>query len=130
MWGDAVEPFEPGPVAMISQSGNVAVNALGSRRGLRFHTVVSTGNQAVMDASDWMAAVAATDGVRSVAMFLEGDGDGERLAESLAACAEGSIGVAVLKVGASEAGARAAAAHTAAVAGDQKVFRALIEEPA
>ena len=76
MWGDALEPFEPGPVAMISQSGNVAVNALGTRRGLRFHTVVSTGNQAVMDASDWLLALAAADDVRSVAMFLEGDGDG------------------------------------------------------
>ncbi len=128
MWGDAVEPFEPGPVAMISQSGNVAVNALGSKRGLRFHTVISTGNQAVMDASDWLSAMASADGVRSVAMFLEGDGEGTRLAEALAACADAGVGVAVLKVGASEAGARAAAAHTAAVAGDQKVFRALIEE--
>ncbi len=36
--------------------------------------------------------------------------------------------MAVLKVGASEAGARAASAHTGAVAGDQRVFRALVEE--
>jgi acetate---CoA ligase (ADP-forming) len=128
MWGDALEPFEPGPVAMVSQSGNVAVNALGTRRGLRFHTVVSTGNQAVMDASDWLLALAKADGVRSVAMFLESDGDGARLAESLAACADAGIGVAVLKVGTSAAGAAAAAAHTAAVAGDQRVFRALVEE--
>jgi acyl-CoA synthetase (NDP forming) len=128
MWGDAVEPFEPGPVAMVSQSGNVAVNALGSQRGMRFHTVVSTGNQAVLDASDWLAALADADDVRSVALFLEGDGDGERLAEALAACADRDIGVAVLKVGSSEAGARSAAAHTAAVAGDQKVFRSLVEE--
>jgi acetate---CoA ligase (ADP-forming) len=128
MWGDAVQPFEPGPVAMISQSGNVAVNALGSQRGMRFHTVLSTGNQAVMDASDWLAALASAEGVRSVAMFLEGDGDGARLAAALAACADAGIGVAVLKVGASEAGTRAAAAHTAAVAGDQRVFRALVEE--
>jgi acetyl-CoA synthetase len=128
MWGDAVEPFEPGPVAMISQSGNVAVNALGTRRGLRFHTVVSTGNQAVMDASDWLTALAGADDVRSVAMFLEGDGDGPRLAEALAACGDAGIGVAVLKVGSSEAGAAAAAAHTAAAAGDQRVFRALVEE--
>ena len=71
-------------VAMISQSGNVAVNALGSRRGIGFHTVVSTGNQAVCDASDWLAALAARDGVRSVAMFLEADGDGAELAEALA----------------------------------------------
>ncbi len=61
-------------------------------------------------------------------MFLEGDGDGVRLAESLATCAEAGIGVAVLKVGASEAGAAAAAAHTAAVAGRPEVFRALVEE--
>ena len=128
MWGDALQPFEPGPVAMISQSGNVAVNALGTRRGLRFHTVVSTGNQAVMDASDWLLALAGSDEVRSVAMFLEGDGDGPRMAEALAACSDAGIGVSVLKVGSSEAGAAAAAAHTAAVAGDQRVFRALVEE--
>ena len=50
------------------------------------------------------------------------------LAEALATCADAGIGVAVLKVGSSEAGAAAAAAHTAAVAGDQRVFRALVEE--
>ena len=54
----------PGRVAMVSQSGNVAVNAIGSRRGIGFHTVVSTGNQAVLDASDWLAALARADGVR------------------------------------------------------------------
>ena len=36
--------------------------------------------------------------------------------------------VVVLKVGSSPAGARAAAAHSAALAGDQRIFRALIEE--
>ena len=76
MWGDSVPPLEPGGVAMISQSGNVAVNALGSRRGIRYHTVLSTGNQAVLDASDWLAAICEREGVRSVALFLEEDGDG------------------------------------------------------
>ncbi len=128
MWGDSVPPLEPGPVAMISQSGNVAVNALGSRRGIRYHTVLSTGNQAVLDASDWLRAVCELDGVGSIAMFLEEDGDGERLARSLARCAERGIGVAVLKAAASEAGARAASAHTGAVAGDQRVFKALVTE--
>jgi acetate---CoA ligase (ADP-forming) len=128
MWGDSVAPLEPGPVAMVSQSGNVAVNALGSRRGIGYHTIVSTGNQAVLDASDWLEALAGTEGVRSVAMFVEADGDGARLAEALARCAERGVGVSVLKVGASAAGARAASAHTGAVAGDQRVFRALVEE--
>ncbi len=128
LWGDSVQALRPGRVAMVSQSGNVAVNALGSRRGIRFHTVVSTGNQAVCDASDWLGALSRSDGVGSVALFLESDGDGERLAAALADCAERRIGVAVLKVGSSEAGAGAAAAHTGSLAGDQRVFRSLIEE--
>ncbi|HEX3263128.1 MAG TPA: acetate--CoA ligase family protein [Solirubrobacterales bacterium] len=128
MWGDSVAPLEPGPVALISQSGNLAVNALGSRRGIRYHTVVSSGNQAALDASEWLAAICELEGIGSVAMFLEEDGDGARLAEALATCAERGIGVAVLKVGESEAGARAASSHTGAVAGDVRVFRSLIEE--
>jgi acyl-CoA synthetase (NDP forming) len=128
LWGDSVPELRPGPVAMISQSGNLAVNAIGSRRGIDFHTLVSAGNQTVVDAADWLAAVAAREGVRSVALFLEEDGDGSRLAESLALCAEREVGVAVLKVGESRAGAEAAAAHTGAVAGDQRAFRALVEE--
>ena len=48
--------------------------------------------------------------------------------EALARAAERGVGVAVLKVGATAAGATAAAAHTGALAGDQRVFRALVEE--
>ncbi len=52
------------------------------------------------------------DGVGSVAMFLESDGDGAKLAEALAICAERGVGVAVLKVGASAGGrARGRRAH-------------------
>ena len=55
------------------------------------------------------------DGVRSVALFLEYDGDGARLAEALARCAERGVGVAVLKVGRlARRAPRAAAAHTGA----------------
>ncbi|MQA76395.1 MAG: hypothetical protein GEU88_19070, partial [Solirubrobacterales bacterium] len=128
LWGDSAPPLRPGRVAMVSQSGNVAVNAIGSRRGIDFHTLVSTGNQAVIGAGDWLAALAELEGVGAVAMFCESDDDGARLAEGLARCAERGIGVAVLKVGSSRAGARSAAAHTGALAGDQRVFRALIEE--
>ncbi len=42
--------------------------------------------------------------------------------------ADAGIGVAVLKAGRSRAGAAAAEAHTGALAGDQRVFRALFEE--
>jgi acetate---CoA ligase (ADP-forming) len=127
LWGDALTPREPGPVALVSQSGNVAVNALATRRGLRFHTVVASGNQAVLGAGDYLSGLANEAGVGAIALYLEDDG-GPRLCEGLAACAEAGVPVVVLKVGSSPAGARAAAAHSAALAGDQRIFRALIED--
>jgi acyl-CoA synthetase (NDP forming) len=128
LWGDALRPLEPGPVALVSQSGNVAVNALATRRGLRLHTVVSCGNAVGLDPAEWVCALAAEERVGSIALYLEDDCDGKLLCEALARCAENGVGVAVLKVGASAAGAVAAAAHTGAVAGDQRVFRALVEQ--
>ena len=128
LWGDGYNLAPAGGVALISQSGNVAVNAIGSKRALHLHTVVSCGNQAVLDSSDYVVALAQQDGVRSIALYLEAEGDGAKLAEGLALCAEREIGVAVLKSGRSALGATAAAAHTGAVAGDAKVLRALIED--
>ncbi len=127
LWGDALTPREPGAVALVSQSGNVAVNALAARRGLRFHTVIASGNQAVLGAADFLSCLAGLAGVGAVALYLEDDG-GPGLCDGLAACAQAGVRVVVLKVGSSPAGARAAAAHSAALAGDQRIFRALIEE--
>jgi acyl-CoA synthetase (NDP forming) len=128
LWGDALKPVEPGHVGLISQSGNLVVNALATRRGLRLHTAISSGNETVVSTARWLAHLATEPEVRSVALLIEDAGDGAALCEALAACADAGIGVAVLKVGASAVGAAAAAAHTGALAGDQRVFRALVRE--
>jgi succinyl-CoA synthetase alpha subunit len=52
LWGDALNPLEPGRVALVSQSGNLAVNALATRRGLRLHTVISCGNAIALDPAE------------------------------------------------------------------------------
>jgi acetate---CoA ligase (ADP-forming) len=127
LWGDTLEIAAPGAVALVSQSGNVAVNALATRRGLRFHTVIASGNQAVLDAADYLSWLVATGDVGAIALYLEDDG-GPRLCDGLAACADASVPVVVLKVGSTSAGAAAASAHSGALAGDQRVFRSLIEE--
>ncbi len=119
-------PLPVGPVAMISQSGNVAVNALSSRRGINFHTVISTGNAAVCDPADWLlAAVRARRGGlrRDVPRVRRGRRRSSRK-RSRAAPSAGSAWP-CSRSGASEAGAAAAAAHTGALAGDQRIFRAL-----
>jgi acetate---CoA ligase (ADP-forming) len=129
LWGDALAPVrQAGHVGLVSQSGNLVVNALATRRGLRLHTAISSGNETVLSSADWLAHLATEPELRSVALLIEHAGDGARLCEALAACADAGIGVAVLKVGASEVGAAAAAAHTGALAGDHRVFRALVKE--
>jgi acyl-CoA synthetase (NDP forming) len=127
LWGDALGPLRAGSVALVSQSGNVAVNALSSRRGLHFHTVIASGNQAVLSAADYLQFLTAEEGVRSVALYLEDDG-GPGLCDALATCVDGGLAVSVLKVGSSPIGAQAATAHSGALAGDQRVFRSLVAE--
>src|SRR4051794_41932092 len=104
-----VVPLDPGPVALVSVSGNVAVNALASRRGLRLHTVVSCGNQAVVGAEDWLDALAGLAGVRSVALYLEGEGDGERWCAALERCASAGVGVGGVQAGGAGLGGAAGA---------------------
>ena len=88
LWGDALAPQEAGAVALVSQSGNVAVNALATRRGLRFHTVIASGNQAVLSAADYLEFLAAEEGSGAIALYLEDDG-GPRFCDGLVACARG-----------------------------------------
>ncbi len=128
LWGDEVTIRRPGGAAVVTQSGNIGVTTLAARRGLHLHTVVSVGNQAVVSASDVVDELAGTDGVRAIAMYLEDDGDGAAWAQALAHCVERGVRLAVLKAGRSEAGAAAGGAHTAAVAGDHRVFAALMRE--
>ncbi|CAB4706228.1 MAG: hypothetical protein F2675_03955 [Actinobacteria bacterium] len=129
VWGDAaLLPENSGPIALITQSGNVGVVLLAHRQGLGLHSIFSVGNSAVVDAAALISSLATTDGVRVIGAYLENDGDGARLTQALAACASNDVRVVVLKAGRSERGLAAGAAHTAAVAGDQRVFEALIQE--
>lgn len=129
LWGDAVTlPPEAGGVALISDSGNIGVVGMAHREGEGLHTVISSGNAAVLDTPTLLGEVALLDGVRAVAMYVEGDGDGGRWCEALAVCAERDIRVVVLKAGRSARGAAVGAAHTAALVGDQTVFAAMITE--
>ena len=89
--------------------------------------MIASGNQAVLSAADYLEFLAGEEGVRSVALYLEDDG-GPGLCDALAACADAGVAVSVLKVGSSALGARAAAAHSGALAGDQRVFRSLVAE--
>ena len=115
-----------GHVAVLCQSGSIAdaFLSLGGRIGLR--CVVSSGAEAVTDAADFLDLFAEDDGTRAVGLFLETVRRPDAFVEALERCAQAEKQVVCLKVGRSEAAARAALTHTGALVGSARAFSAVL----
>ena len=116
----------PGPVGFVSQSGALGYGAvsLAFERGLGLGWVVNTGNEADVSAVEVMGALTREPGCRGVLAYLETLGD----IEGLRAVAATGTPLAVLKAGRSDAGARAAASHTGALAAGDRVVDAALRQ--
>ena len=115
-----------GRIAVLCQSGSIAdaFLALGGRIGLR--CVVSSGAEAVTDAADFLAFFADDPGTKAVGLFLETVRRPDVFVDALRRCAEAGKPVICLKVGRSEAAARAALSHTGALVGSDRAFSAVL----
>ena len=117
------------PIAVSCQSGALTFAFLsrGRDRQLRFTYQVSAGNQTVLEAHDYVDWVLDAGGADIFLCYLEGIRDPARfraVADKAAAAGKPLI---VAKVGRSDAGRRAAASHTGALAhagaADDAIFR-------
>jgi acetate---CoA ligase (ADP-forming) len=124
--GSPPETFAPGHVAALCQSGSIAdaLLSLGERVG--FRCVVSPGGEAVNDAADFLDFFAADPDTRAVGLFLETVRRPAAFTAALERCAEEGKPVVCLKVGRSEAAARAALSHTGALVGSDRAFSAVL----
>ncbi len=122
-------PLARGDVAFISQSGNNSVELMvhGATRGLRFSKVVSYGNALDLSEADFLDYLAGDPDTRVVGAYIEGTADGRRFFAGLRRCARAKP-VVVLKGGRTGAGSRAAASHTAALAGQRQVWSAVVKQ--
>ncbi len=119
-----VASYDPGVVALISQSGSVTTALTDNNRGVRWSQIVSAGNEAVVDSADLLRYFVDDPGVKVIGAFLETIRDPERFfAECDRAKAAGKP-VVVLKSGTSEAGAAAAMAHSGALAAPDRLYNA------
>lgn len=114
---------KPGPAAFVSQSGNIGVQLMVSaeQRGGGIGSFVGVGNEALFHTADLLDYLRDDPQVGVVAAYVEGYDDGRRLLESARALAAKKPLV-VLRAAVSDYGRRAAASHTGALAGSQKVF--------
>jgi acetyltransferase len=116
---------EPGGIAFVTHSGALAVAILDWARERRvgFSLFASLGNQADVNESDLLDAVAADGETRVIACYLEGVADGRRFLDALRGAAAVKP-VVLLKAGRSPEGARAVSSHTGALAGSDRAFDA------
>lgn len=121
-------PPQDGPVAVVSQSGGTAALVYGLLRQQRIGVrhVHATGNQADVTVSELALAVAHDPDVRLLLLYLETLNDPEVLAEAAAVARARGIPVVAVKSGRSQAGARAAASHTGAMANEDRAVDAFL----
>jgi acyl-CoA synthetase (NDP forming) len=122
--------YNKGGISMTSQSGawGNAVMILANQEGLGFRHYVSTGNEAQttsLDVVDWYLDDPQT---RLVVSYVEGFQDAHRLVGIGRKALELGKPYLLWKVGTSEAGARAAASHTANLGGEMALYRAAFEQ--
>jgi acyl-CoA synthetase (NDP forming) len=119
----------PGPIAIVSQSGNV-VDSLARQimlRGFGCSNCVSTGNEAVLHTEDYLEYLAEDPRTRVILCYVEGFKDGRRFFRVAGEVARKKP-IVMLKVGKTAAGARAAMSHTASIAGSDRVFDAVCRQ--
>ena len=122
-------PKESGSVAVICQSGGNSFYIIreGARRGIQFSKVISYGNAADVNESDLIEYLAGDQDTEIILAYIEGVKDGRRFSRVLKEAARIKP-VVVLKGGGGEAGARAAASHTGALTGSDKVWDGLLRQ--
>jgi acetate---CoA ligase (ADP-forming) subunit alpha len=110
-------PKESGTVSVISQSGGNAsdLGRMASVRGLRMNKMISYGNAADINETELLDFLGRDSGTKVVGAFVEGVKDMPNFVGALSAASR-SKPVVIVKGGTTEAGARAVAAHTGAVA--------------
>lgn len=115
----------PGRLACVSQSGAILTAMLDWAEAHRigFSALVSLGNAADVDAAALLDYLAMDPGTSAVLLYLEGLTESRRFFSAARIAARNKPVIAV-KSGRHETGARAAASHTAALAGADEVFDA------
>ncbi len=110
--------------ALFTQSGAMGITTVERAQHSRIiRTIVSFGNKIDVNTPDLMAYFADQAGVDVLSLYIEGIGEGEgRQFFDLAKKSEKPV--LVYKSGRTEAGAKAAASHTAAISGSYDVFKA------
>lgn len=117
-------------IGLASQSGGYGAHILklAEQRGLAVTEMVTTGNEADVEIGEVIHWMAESPEIDVIVGYIEGVRNKESLIDGLAAAHRNRKPVVLMKVGSTEAGAAAAASHTAALAGADGIYDAVLRE--
>jgi len=118
-----------GGVGVVSQSGGIGFSFFnrGRPKELRFSFVISMGNEAGLEGLDAIDYLLDDNNTDVVLGFVESFRTPAKFATVASRAAALRKPLVLAKVGASEAGAHAAASHTASLAGSQRAYEAMFK---
>ena len=125
----SVDTLPAGGIGLASQSGALmgAMLSRGVDVGAGFSSTISVGNQADLDLNDFFEYLMDDPATDVVCLYMEGVKNAARFTALLERAAAKGKPVCIAKSGRSEAGARAAASHTASLAGSWPSFEAICQ---
>jgi acyl-CoA synthetase (NDP forming) len=121
---------EPVGTGLVSQSGAYGshVSLLAIRRGIGVRYWITTGNECDVELAECIACLAADPDIRTIVAYAEGARDGNALMHALSLARDMKKPVVFMKVGQTSIGAEAAASHTAALAGSDAIYDAVLRQ--
>jgi len=119
---------EVAPVALISQSGAFAICRVSKHADLNPKYLVTCGNQMDVTIGDYLERLAEDREIELFAVYVEGFKplDGEKTLRACKRIVDSGRSVVFYRAGRTAAGAAASASHTASIAGDYPVTKALM----
>ncbi|HEY1491000.1 MAG TPA: acetate--CoA ligase family protein [Steroidobacteraceae bacterium] len=111
-------------VALICQSGTIALNLLFNDRSLPIGCVLTVGNQTRLAAEDLIELLTHDERVTGFGLYLEGIRDATRFAAAAAAARAAGKPIALIKAGRTAAASATVRTHTGALAGADGAFDA------
>ena len=126
----ASKKIPTGPIGIVTQSGAYGGHlfTITQNRGVGTNYWVTTGNEVDIDVAEVIKFYASEPEIRVIISYAEGIKNGNRMREALQAARNAKKPVIFMKVGSTEAGARAAASHTASLAGEDAIYDGLFKQ--
>ncbi len=129
LWPDQVVGARPARgVALICQSGTIALNLLFNQRSLPIGYLITVGNQTRLAVEDVIDRLVEDPRVTAFGLYIEGVKDVASFAHAVDKARAAGKPIALIKAGRTEAAARTARSHTGALAGADGAFDAFCRQ--